>query len=109
MLILVSRVTSSVSISVFDSLVCIPVVITSSAEGIKTYAITAEIKKYKSIIKKKKKKHNKIVLMGKDQLNTIEVLICKIFIHSHISHEEFVSVNNILKEYYKIKKERKNS
>ena len=47
--------------------------------------------------------------MGKDQLNTIEVLICKIFIHSHISHEEFVSVNDILKEYYKIKKERKNS
>ena len=76
MLILVSRVTSSVSISVFDSLVCIPVVITSSAEGIKTYAITAGIKKYKSIIKKKKKKHDKIVLLGKHQLNTIEVLIC---------------------------------
>ena len=48
--------------------------------------------KYKSIIKKKKKKHNKIVLLGKDTLNTIEVLISKALIDSYISHEEFVSV-----------------
>ena len=32
------------------------------------------IKKYKSIIKKKEKKHDKLVLLGKDKLNTIEVL-----------------------------------
>ena len=48
-------------------LVCVPVSITSSAVGIKVCAITAGIKKYKSIIKKKKKKHNKIVLLGKDK------------------------------------------
>ena len=56
LLILVSAVTVCVSISAFASLACIPVVmITSSAVGIKTCAITAGIKKYQSFIKKKKK------------------------------------------------------
>ena len=40
----------------------------------KICAITSGIKSYKSIIKEKKK-HYKIVLLGKDKLNTIEVLI----------------------------------
>ena len=39
--------------------------------------IAAGIKKYKSIIKKKKKKHDKIVLLAKSKLNGIEVLISK--------------------------------
>ena len=51
------------------------------------FAITAGIKKYKSIINKKKKKHNKIVLAGKDKLNNIEVLISQVAIDSYISHE----------------------
>ena len=61
------------------------------------------------MIKKKKKKHDKIVFLGKDKLNTIEVLISKSLIDLYISHEEFVSVNNVLREYNKIKKEIKNS
>ena len=52
-------------------------VITSSAVEIKTCAITAGIKKCKSIIKKNKKKHDELVLLGKDKLNTIKVLISK--------------------------------
>ena len=77
LLILASTVTGCVSISAFASLVCIPVGITSSAIGIKTCAITAGIKKYKSIIKKKKEKHDKVILLGEDKLNTIEVLTSK--------------------------------
>ena len=42
------------SISVFDSLFDNPVAITSSAMGLKIYAITARIKKYKLIIKENK-------------------------------------------------------
>ena len=62
-------------------------------------AITAGIKKYKSIIKKKKKKHDKIVLLRKTKLNTIEVVINKALTDFYINHNEFVSVNNVLKEY----------
>ena len=58
-----------------------------------------------SIINKKKKKHDKTVLLGKDRLNTIEVLISKTLINSYISHDEFVSVNNLLREYKEIKEE----
>ena len=78
-LTLASTVTGCISISAFASLICIPVGITSSAVGINICAITAGIKKYKSIIKKKKKKHDKIVLLGKDKLTTIEVLILNQF------------------------------
>ena len=74
LLILVSTVTGCVSVSAFASLVRVPVGITSSAVGIKICAIAAGIKKYKSSIKKKKEKHEKIVLLGKDKFNTIEVL-----------------------------------
>ena len=76
---------------------------------IKIFAITAGIKKYKSIVKKKKKKHDKRVLFRKDKLNNIEVLISKALIDSYISHDEFVSVNNVLREYYEMKEEIKKS
>ena len=83
----------------------IPTRIPRSATGLKICAITAGIKKYMSIIKKKKKKHDKIVLLAKTKLNTIEVLISKVLIGLYISHYEFVSVNNVLKEYDDMKKD----
>ena len=54
LIISVSAVTGCVPISEFTSLVCVPIGITSSAVGIKICEITAEIKKDKSIMKKKK-------------------------------------------------------
>ena len=78
-----------------------------SAVGKTICEITAVIKKYKLIFKKKMKK-DKIVLLGKDKLNTIEVLISQALIDSYISHNEFVLVNNVLREYIEIKKEVKN-
>ena len=71
-LILASTITGCISISAFASLIGIPIGITSSAIGLKICAITAGIKKYKSIIKKKKKKHDKIVLLVKYKLNSIK-------------------------------------
>ena len=86
----------------------IPIGITSSAIGLKICAITAGIKKYKSIIKKKRKKHDKIILLANSKLNRIEVLISKDLIDSVISHNEIVLINNVLKEYNKMKEEIKN-
>ena len=71
-LIVISAITGCVSISAFVSFVAIPIGVTSSASGLKICVITAGIKKYKSIIKKKKK-HDKIVLLAKSKLNCIEV------------------------------------
>ena len=77
LLVVISTITGWVSISAFGSFVGIPIGITSSATGIKICVITAGIKKFRSIIKKKKKKLDKIVLLAKSKLNSIEVLISK--------------------------------
>ena len=95
--------------SSFASLVGIPVGIASSAVRIKICAITAIIKKYKSIISKNKKKNGKIVLLAKTKLNSVDVLISEASIKSYISHDEFISVNNVLKEYDDMREEIKNS
>ena len=72
---------------------------------LKICAIASGIKKYKSIIKNKKKNHDKIVLFAKSKLNSIEVFISKALIDLNIGHDEFVLINNVLKEYdKKIKK-----
>ena len=83
LLILASTITGCVPISVFTSLVCVLVGIMSYAVGMKI--CTAKIKKYKSFIKKKKKKHDKILLWGKDKWNIIEVPISMTLICSYIS------------------------
>ena len=100
LLIEISTITGRVSISLFASLVGIPIGITSSATGLKICVITAGIKKYKPIIKKKKKKLDKIVLLAKSKLNSMEALISNVFIDSNISHDEFPLINNVLKEFY---------
>ena len=53
-LILASTITGCILISVFASIMGIPIGITSSAIGLNVCAVAAGIKKYKSIIKKKK-------------------------------------------------------
>ena len=50
--------------------------ITTFIIGLKICGITAGIKKYKTIIKKKN--HNKIVSLAKSKLANIEVLISKV-------------------------------
>ena len=87
-LILFSTITGCISISVFASLLGSSIGIKSSAIGFKV--ITTGIGNYKLIINKKKKKHNKIVLLAKFKLNSIEVLISNALIDSVISHHEFI-------------------
>ena len=83
LIIVTSTITGCVSISDFTSLVAIPIGISSSTIGLKICVITTGIKKYESKIKKKKKKkHDRIVLIAKRKLNSIEVLIAKALIDS---------------------------
>ena len=42
-------------------------------------------------------------MQKKSKLNTIEILISKALIDSYISHDESFSVNNVLREYNKMK------
>ena len=90
------------------SLLGVLIRITSSSIGLKTCAIAAGIKKCKSITKKKKNKHGKIVFSVKPKLNQIEFLIFKDLISSNISHDKFVLVNNVWKGYIDMKEDIKN-
>ena len=48
-------------------------------------------------------------MLAKSRLNSIEVLISIALIDSNISHDEFVLINNMLKEFYDMKEESKSS
>ena len=71
--------------------------------------MTAGINIYKLIIKKKKNKHEKIILLAKSKFNRIEVLISIALVDSVISDDEFFLINNILIQYSKMKEDIKNS
>ena len=78
--------------------------IASCAVTTKICVITTLIKTDKSFIKKKNKKHDPIVLQGKAKLNVIQVSISTASIDSYISHDEFVSINNVLRKNNGMKK-----
>ena len=97
-LILIFTVSGCVSISAL-ALAGIHIGITSSEIELKICVRTAGIKKYKSIIKKEKKKHHKTVLFTESKLNSVEVLTSKALI------DEFSLRNDVLKEFYNMKEE----
>ena len=82
---LASAITGCISISAFVSLLGIPIEITISTVGLKICVITARIKRYKSIIKKKKKKHDRIVLLARKVKYSESINL----IDPNISHYEF--------------------
>ena len=71
----------------FGSLIGIPVSITNSAKAIKICVVISGIKRYKSIIEKKKKKNDTTELLAKTMLNTTESLICNALINSNSTLE----------------------
>ena len=66
---------------------------------------TGRVKKLLNITRNKKKKHDKILLLAKSKLNSIEILISQALIDIEISNEEFIKV---LKEKYKCEKMKDN-
>ena len=98
LLILISTLTTCASISVFVSLIGILVGITSSAIVLNICVKTSGMWKYKSIIKKKKK-INKILLLAKSKLKSVEVLISKTFIDSNICHNECCRKKLMIRKY----------
>ena len=47
-------------------------------------------------------------MLAKSKLHRIDVLISKVLIDSNITHDEFVLINTMLKEYDEMKEEIKN-
>ena len=64
---------------------------------------TGIVKKLLSITRNKKKKHNKILILAKSKLNSIETLVSQALIDVEISHEEFITILKQKNKYEKMK------
>ena len=103
-LIAVSATSGGVSITSFTSVVGAPVGIASASFTL-IFSLTAGIvEKLLNTTRNKKKKHNKVFMLAKSKLNSIETLISQALIDMEISHKEFVT---ILKEKYIYEKMKK--
>ena len=61
------------------------------------------VKKLLNITRYKKKKHDKILILAKSKLNSIEALISQALIDMEISHEELITILNEKDKYKKMK------
>ena len=69
-----------------------------------TFSITMGfVKKFLKTIRNKKKKHNKIVMLARSKLNSIESKISEALINNEISHEDFMAILNEEKKYRELK------
>ena len=60
-----------------------------------TFSITSGfVKMFLKTIRNKKKKHNKIVMLARSKLNSIESKISKALMDNEISHEDFETIIN---------------
>ena len=102
-LIVLSATTGGVSICSFTSVVGAPVGIASASFTLIFSLTTRIVKKLLSITRNKKKKHNKILMLAKSKLNSIETLISQALIDMEISHEEFITILKEKDKYEKMK------
>ena len=93
-LIVLSVTSSSVSIVSFATVIEIPIGIASTSLSIAFSLCTGLVKKLLKAIRNKKKKHNKIVMLAKSKLNSIENKISEVLLNNQISHEDFITIIN---------------
>ena len=102
-LIVLSTTTGRVSIISFTIIVGAAVGI-ASASFILIFSLTTGIvKKLLDITRNKNKKHDKILILAKSKLNSIETLISQALIDMEISHEEFITILKEKDKYEKMK------
>ena len=102
-LIVLSATSGGVSIISFTSIVGAPVGIASASFTLIFSLTTGIVKKLLNITRNKKKKHDKILMLAKSKLNSIETLISQALIDMEISHEEVITVLKEKDKYEKMK------
>ena len=99
----ISILPSSISIASFATVIGVPAGIIGASCSF-TFSITSGfVKKFLKTIRNKKKKHNKIVMLARSKLNSIENKISKALMDNEISHEDFETNVNEEKKYQKLK------
>ena len=92
-----------VRIASYASVVGIPAGITDASLTLVFTIGTGISKSLLKLTKKRKKKHNKIIVLTKNKLNMIDTLLSSALNDSEISHEEFTNNINKANIYENIK------
>ena len=66
------------------------------------------MKKLLKTTRNKKKKHDRILMLAKSKLNSIETLLSQALIDTEISHKEFVTILKEKEKYEKMKENVRN-
>ena len=93
-LIALSATTVSIFISSFATIIGAPVGIASVSFGFKFSISTGIVKKLLTTTRNKKKKHNKIVILARSKLNSIESKISETLKNNEVSHDDFMAIIN---------------
>ena len=102
-LIVLSARSCGVSIISCTSIVGALVGIVNASLALFFSLTTGIIKKLLNITRNKKKKHDKILMLAKSKLNSIETLISQALIDMNISHEGFITILKEKDKYEKMK------
>ena len=102
-LIVLLAATGSFSIASFATAIGAPVGIMSASCSLAFSVTTGFVKTFLKTIRNKKKKHNKIVMLARSKLNSIESKISEALINNEISHEDFMTILNEEKKYRELK------
>ena len=94
---------STLSIASYSKVIGLPVDIASSSLTLIFTIGTGISKSLLKLTKKRKKKHNKIIALAKNKLNTIDTLLSSALNDSKISHEEFTNIITETNIYENIK------
>ena len=90
--IILSASNGTLSIASYASIVGIPAGITGASFTLVFTIGTGISKSLLKLTKKRKKKHNKIIVLAKNKLNTTDALLSSALNDSEISHEEFSNI-----------------
>ena len=98
-LIVLSVTSGGVSIASFATAIGALIGITSASLSLAFSLRTGLVKKLLKATRNKKKKHNKIVMLARSKLNSIEGKRSEALINNQISHEDFITIINEEKNY----------
>ena len=102
-LIVLSVTTGSISTASFATVIRVPVGIVSASFSLAFSIFTRIVKKLLRTTRNKKKKYNKIVMLARSKLNSMESKIFEALIRNEISHEGLMAIINEVRKYGKLK------
>ena len=91
-LVVLNATSGAVSIISFSSVIGAPAGIASASFTLLFSLETGITKKLLDITRKKRKKHDKILMLAKSKFNSVNTLISQALIDMDISHEEFITI-----------------